>query len=188
VTLRLPNVREALVLLVLGAALAVTGIVWAQVVHTISNTRPVASSLKATSVVWGDRVFESRVDLTRWLHTRGATYVRWSTNHPSARDLLEHRKPTKHQTVRHAKPTVALPRLHPTVAASAGSSSRFPFERTVVALLALLAVVCVLAASFPGALQYRYPGLTRRISPHRDVFLAGAAALVICIVAGVVLS
>lgn len=190
-TLRLPNVREALVLLVLGAALAVTGIVWARVVHTISNTRPVASSLKATSVVWGDRVFESRADLTRWLHTRGATYVRWSTNHPGARDLLEHRKPakpTKHQTVRHAKPTVALPRAHRTTAASAGSSSGFPFEHTVVALLALLAVACALAASFPGALQVRYPGLTRRISPHRDVFLAGAAALVIGLVAGVVLS
>jgi hypothetical protein len=190
VTLRLPNVREALVLLVLGAALAVTGMVWARVVHTISSTRPVASSLKATSVVWGDRVFQSRADLTRWLHTRGATYVRWSTNHPAASDLLEHRKPTTHQTVGHAKPTVALPRSHrhPTTAASAGSSSGSLFEHTVVALLALLAVACALAASFPGALQYRYPGLTRRISAHRDVFLAGAAALVIGLVAGVVLS
>jgi hypothetical protein len=183
VTLRLPNLRQALVVLVIAAALAATGAVWARVVHTISSTRPVASSLKATSIVWGDRVFQSRPDLTGWLHARGATYVRWGINHPAARDLLEHRKPTKHENVRHAKPTT-----DPARAASAGSASGFPFERTLVALLAVLALACVLAASFPGALRYRYPELTRRIVPHRDLFLAGAAALVIGLVAGVVLS
>jgi hypothetical protein len=186
VTLRLPNLRRALVVLVIAAALAATGAVWARVVHTISSTRPVASSLKATSIVWGDRVFQSRPDLTGWLHARGATYVRWGINHPAARDLLEHRKPTKHENVRHAKPTtstVARAPSDPTAAASG-----FPFERTLVALLAVLALACVLAASFPGALRYRYPELTRRIVPHRDLFLAGAAALVIGLVAGVVLS
>jgi hypothetical protein len=190
VTLRLPSPREALVLLVLGVALAGTGIVWARVVHTISTSRPVSSSLKATSVVWGDLVFQSRADLTHWLHAHGATYVRWSINHPAARDLLEHRAPAK-QTVRHTKPPasgVTRSRPHPTTARSAGSSSDFPFERTLVTLLALLAAACALAASFPAALQYRYPVLARRIAPHRDVFLTGAAALVICIVAGVVLN
>lgn len=189
-TLRLPNLRQALVLLVIGVALAATGIVWARVVHTLSTGRPVTSSLKATSVVWGDLVFQSRADLTHWLHAHGATYVRWSINHPAARDRLEHRAPAK-QTVRRTKPptsTVTRSRPHSTTAASAGSSSGFPFERTLVTLLALLAAACVLAASFPAALQYRYPVLTRRIAPHRDAFLTGAAALVICIVAGVVLS
>jgi hypothetical protein len=189
-TLRLPNLRQVLVLLVMGAALAATGIVWARVVRTISNSRPVASSLKATSVVWGDLVFQSRADLTHWLHAHGATYVRWSVNHPAARDRLEHRAPAR-QAIRQTKPptsTVIRSRPHPTTAASASSSSGFPFERTVVGLLALLAAAFVLAASLPAALQYRYPSLARRIVPHRDVFLAGAAAVVICIVAGVVLS
>ena len=189
-TLRLPNLRQALVLLVMGAALVVTGIVWARVVPTLSNSRPVTSSLKATSVVWGDLVFQSRPDLTHWLHAHGATYVRWGTNHPAARDRLEHRTHAK-QAVRQTKPpasTVIRSRPHPTTAAPAGSSSGFPFERTLVALLALLAAACVVAASFPAALQQRYPTLTRRIVPHRDVFLAGAAALVIGIVAGVVLT
>jgi hypothetical protein len=183
VTLRVPNLREAFVLLVIGAALTATVMVWARVVHTISNTRPVASSLKATSVVWGDRVFQSRPGLTGWLHAHGATYVRWGINHPAARDLLEHREPTRHQAVRHAKPTT-----EPATAASAGPASGFPFERTLVVLLAVVALACALAASFPGALRYRYPELTRRILPHRDLFLAGAAALVLGIVAGVVLT
>jgi hypothetical protein len=176
-------------LLVLGASLAATGIVWARVVHTISNSRPVASPLKATSVVWGDLVFQSRAGLTHWLHAHGATYVRWSVNHPAARDRLEHRAPAK-QAVRRTKlptSTVIRSRPHPAPAASAGSSSGFPFGRVLVTLLALLAAACALAAFFPAALQYRYPVL-RRIAPHRDVFLAGAAALVICIVAGVVLN
>jgi hypothetical protein len=213
VTLRLPNLREALVLLVIGVALAATGIVWARVVNTISTSRPVTSSLKATSVVWGDLVFQSRADLTHWLHAHGATYIRWGINHPAARDLLEHRAPAKQAvrqtrtptaTVTRSRPhpttaasagsssgatsTVTRSRPHPTTAASAGSSSGFPFERTLVTLLALLAAACALAASFPAALQYRYPVLARRIAPHRDVFLTGAAALVICIVAGVVLN
>jgi hypothetical protein len=190
VTLRLPNVREALVLLLLGAALAATGIVWARVVHTISNSQPVSSSLKATSVVWGDLVFQSRADLTHWLHAHGATYVRWGINHPAARDRLEHRAPAT-QAVHRTKPptsTVIRSRPHPATAASGGSSSGFPLKRALVALLALLAAACALAASFPAALQYRYPVLKRRIAPHRDVFLAGAAAFVICIVAGVVLN
>jgi len=194
VTLRLPNLRQALVLLVMGVALAATAMVWARVVRTISNSKPVASSLKATSVVWGDLVFQSRADLTHWLHAHGATYIRWSSNHPAARDRLEHRAPAK-QAVRQPTPptkpqtsTAIGSRPRPTTAASAGSSSGFPFERTLVGLLALLAAACVLAASLPAALQYRYPALTRRIVPHRDVFLAGAAALVIGIVAGIVLT
>jgi hypothetical protein len=189
-TLRLPNLRQVLVLLVMGAALAATGIVWARVVRTISNSRPVASSLKATSVVWGDLVFQSRADLTHWLHAHGATYVRWSINHPAARDRLEHRASAKRAVRQKKLPmlTVIASRPHPTTAASAGSSSGFPFERTLVGLLALLAAACALAASLPAALQYRYPALARRIVPHRDVFLAGAAALVIGIVAGVVLT
>ena len=83
-TLRLPYVRNAVTAVLTVAALAVAAIVWARVVHTISTARPADSPVQATSVVWGNRVFPSPPELTRWLNERGASYRAWSRNHPSA--------------------------------------------------------------------------------------------------------
>ena len=52
-------------------------------------------------------------------------------------------------------------------------------------LLILLAVACAAAASLAEVL-YRFPRLTRTIAPRRDLFLAGAAAILIAVLAAVV--
>src|SRR5512146_2640140 len=93
VTVRLPTLRQALIAALTAAALAATAVVWARVVNTISNARPPSSPLTATSVVWADRVFPSPPALSGWLHAHGASYIRWSGNHPFAAARLEHRAP-----------------------------------------------------------------------------------------------
>jgi hypothetical protein len=186
VTIRLPSVRETLVLLLTAAALAATGIVWARVVDKLSNAAPPASPLKATSVVWGDRVFQSAPDLAGWLHAHGATYRGWSGNHPAARDRLERRTPPPARAattaVRHAPPAARKP------VPRASSSTGFRFERGLVGLLVVLAAACAVAGSLPASVLYRFPRLTRTIVPRRDMLFAGAAALLLGVVAAVVLS
>jgi hypothetical protein len=123
-------------------------------------------------------------ELSKWLRDRGATYAAWSRNHPAARDRLEHLTPPPQSTTVEASPApvAAAP------AASSTSAAGFPFESVVVTLLILLAVACAAAASLPEAVLYRFPRLTRTIAPRRDLFLAGAAAILIAVLAAVVLS
>jgi hypothetical protein len=186
VSLHRPSFRQALALLVSAAALAAIAIVWTRVVSTISSGSPPASTVQATSIIWRDRVFVSVPELSRWLRSRGATYEDWSRNHPAARDRLEHlmRPPPPPSTTVEVSPApvAAGP------SASSTSSAGFPFESVVVTLLILLAVACAAAASLPEALLYRFPRLTRTVAPRRDLFLAGAAAILIAVLAAVVLS
>jgi hypothetical protein len=58
----------------------------------------------------------------------------------------------------------------------------------LVIFLILLAVACAAAGSLPAAVLYRFPRLTRTIAPRRDLLFAGAAALLVSVVAAVVLS
>jgi hypothetical protein len=44
-----------------------------------------------TAVVWNDRVFVSKAELTRWLRSRGTTYIQWAKRHARAQAILEHR-------------------------------------------------------------------------------------------------
>jgi hypothetical protein len=193
-TVRLPTVREALIAALTAAALAATAIVWARVVHTISNARPPSSPLTATSVVWADRVFPSPPELTHWLHVRGASYIRWSTNHPFASARLEHRAPpfttqqgeTVTVTATSTVVTVAAPKTRGQASTSSAGGS--PLETVLVTLLAVLAAVCIWASTLPAVLRYRFPELARWIAAHRDLVVAGAAALVIGVVAGVALN
>jgi hypothetical protein len=185
VSLNRLSFRQALALLVSAAALAAIVIVWTRVVDTISSGSPPASTVQATSIIWRDRVFVSVPELRRWLRDRGATYAAWSRNHPAARDRLEHLTPPPLQTTTveaSPAPVAAAPSATSTPAAG------FPFESVVVTLLILLAVACAAAASLPEAVLYRFPRLTRTIAPRRDLFLAGAAAILIAVLAAVVLS
>jgi hypothetical protein len=191
VTLRLPTARQALIAALTAAALAATGIVWARVVSTISNARPPSSPLAATSVVWADRVFPSPPELTGWLHARGASYTGWSRNHPSAAARLEHRAPPtvpagETVTATSTVVTVAPPKTRGQASTSSASGS--PLETVLVTLLAVLAAVCIWASTLPGVLRYRFPELARWIAAHRDLVVAGGAALVIGVVAGVALN
>jgi hypothetical protein len=158
------------------------------VVDTLSNARAPSSPLLSTSIVWGDRVFQTPPDLTRWLHARGATYTAWSANHLRAAALLEHRLPVPRRKLGGAATTTAAAGSGARRSAKHSSSGGVHLKTVLVTLLALLALTCVLLASLPEFFGYRLPRLTRRIAPHRDVFLAGAAALIIGILAGVALN
>jgi hypothetical protein len=52
------------------------------------NDDPVANRTGATSVLWGERVFTAREQLTTWLNARGARYSRWAKRHPAAAERL----------------------------------------------------------------------------------------------------
>jgi hypothetical protein len=52
------------------------------------NDEPIGAANGATGVLWGDRVFTSRRQLTTWLNAHGARYDRWSRRHPRAAALL----------------------------------------------------------------------------------------------------
>jgi hypothetical protein len=109
VTLQLPRLDRALVLLLTVVGLGAAAFTWARVVQTISDARPPAATMRATSIVWNDRVFQSPAGLARWLRSRGATYAGWSSQHPAGRDLLERRP---------AKPDA---QLHPTAERSSAA-------------------------------------------------------------------
>jgi hypothetical protein len=195
VTLRLPTVRQVLIAALTAVALAATAIAWARVVHTISNARPPSSPLTATSVVWGDRVFPSPPALTGWLHAHGASYIGWSRRHPSAAARLDHRAPPVVPAATRQGETVTVTSTVVTAAApktrrlaSSSSKSGFPLETFLVTLLAVLAAVCIWASTLPSVLRDRFPELTRWIAGHRDLVVAGGAALVIGVVAGVALN
>jgi hypothetical protein len=211
VPLELYHVRRALALLLVLLGLVVAALTWARVVHTISNPKPVASTEHATSIVWADRVFQSRADLGRWLRSHGATYAGWLKQHPVEGAVLEHRPvstaapqraaqgssatvttrtaaPAKHPhrtTAPRPGITAAATKPAPARAQSPGGSS---FGRIFIGLLALLAAACALAASLPRAVCNRFPNLARGIAPYRPVLLAGAGALMIGIFAGAALN
>jgi hypothetical protein len=62
---------------------------WYLVGRAITNTKPSGhSSLHATAVVWGDKVFASRRPLAVCLNRRSVAYVVWGRRHPDARRVL----------------------------------------------------------------------------------------------------
>ena len=67
-----------------AVALAIATVCWAGVVASVREATPIASTIEARGVVWGDRVFVHPRDLARWLRTRGVGYHTWATRHPRA--------------------------------------------------------------------------------------------------------
>jgi hypothetical protein len=72
-------------------ALASAGFAWYRVAHTLSDARPVKVPTihPVSGVVWGGRVFNSREAMALWLHSRGASYARWSARYPTLARILE---------------------------------------------------------------------------------------------------
>jgi hypothetical protein len=91
VSLQLPRLNRAFALLLTVVGVGAAAFTWMDVVRTISEARPPAPTMQATSIVWNDRVFQSPAELARWLRSRGATYTAWSEQHPVGRNLLERR-------------------------------------------------------------------------------------------------
>jgi hypothetical protein len=214
VSLRYFDLHRAFALLLAVAGLGIAALAWGRVVQTIFTAKPVASTMQARSIVWGDFVFLSPTDLGRWLRSHGATYAVWRGRHSLASALLEHRPaPTvrPHPTVQPSNATSTTRTVTPTnraqdttatqhttapqrTTASQSpiaqplSSGRSRVQRIFIALLALLAAACALAASLPRVIWNRYPNFAQRIAPYRVLLLASASALMIGIVAGAVLN
>jgi hypothetical protein len=70
------------VLALVGPAL-LAGALMLSTTSVVGKTPP-DPHLPASAVLWGDRYFESRASLTRWLRARGASYRIWAARHPDA--------------------------------------------------------------------------------------------------------
>jgi hypothetical protein len=90
--LHLFQLHRPVAFLLLATALGAVALSWTRVVQTIYDAKPVPVLGRATSVVWGDRVFGSRAELARWLRSRGVSYDAWSKKHPLASAVVEHRR------------------------------------------------------------------------------------------------
>ena len=183
------SLRRVLALLGTVVVAVVVALVWAQVARKLANPQPVSSPVRASSIVWGNRVFSSPGQFTPWLRFRGVAYTVWAGRHPIASAGLEHR-PVPAAPTRPAAPRPATTRAEaaPRASRQSPSGGGFPAEAIVVALLAVLAAAALWAASLPSLLRRRYPAFAQRIAPHRDLLFAGAAALLIGIVTSVVLN
>jgi hypothetical protein len=179
-------VRRAFTVMLAVLGLLAVGLTWAQVVRKIADATPPSSPVEATSVVWGDLVFQTPRQLNTWLRVHGVAYSVWSGRHPFASSSLEHRPLHIARQGPPLQPAAATSASAPKAEASSGTG--FPTKTLVIALLALLAAAAALAASAPGALRYRHPEVAHSIADHRDLLLAGAAALLIGIVTGVFLN
>ena len=69
--------------------LAVAGFAFGLVTAATELTKgPVPEAARPTSIVWADRVFSSRRELTVWLKARGVTYKTWAALHPTASSVF----------------------------------------------------------------------------------------------------
>jgi hypothetical protein len=79
-----------------GPAIAVAVISIAVIVYglgpwTPGRPRPSSAPSAPIGIVWADRVFISKAQLSAWLLSRGARYADWAKNHPVERARIEHR-------------------------------------------------------------------------------------------------
>jgi hypothetical protein len=189
VTLRSFSVRH-LTLILIAIGLAAVGVTWTKVSQTISHAKPVVvASPPPSAIVWADRVFASPEAFKGWLRSRGATYAEWKRHYPAAASVIEHR--------RFAAPATASSRQSATAAAAHGTApaatpktahGRGYLRDSILGILVAFAVGCALAAALPTVLLARYPALARTIVPHRELLLAGAAALTIGLLVGGILT
>lgn len=185
--LRLTLPRHPFALLLAVASLAAVGVVWAEVVGTLRDAHPVPSTGRANAIIWDGLVFESPAKLTRWLRSRGATYVSWSRTHPAARAVLE-KLPLPATPATRSRPgvttTVGASRRDVARAAPAGSLN---LGRLIVLVVPLLVGgLCVFVALLPAALRDRWlPSVTLRAAQHRQILLGAGAAILVGLLVGI---
>lgn len=181
-TLRFVPVRP-LILAVLVLGLLAAAVSWALVARTIAGAKPSVASGRATAIVWADRVFDTRAEFRRWLQSHGGTYVAWRERYPAAAAVLEHRSFVAAPVKR-----VAAARSRPARVAAAQSTGSSVLRDLILGVLVAAAIAFTLAALAPVTLLARIPALARAVVPHRELLLAGAAALAIGLVVGAVLT
>jgi hypothetical protein len=154
---------------VLAAGLA---IVWVRVVQTLTETSNGPKTIgQPGALVWDGRVFTSSAQMRAYLTSRGLSYSRWATRHPTAfgaePTAITHTKTTKPAQHRVASPTVS-----PTSTRS-GSSM----------LLLVMFLIAGIILGGSALLPARYaPDVVQRFYDHQDrrmVALAAAAAILL---------
>lgn len=87
-----------------------------------------------------------------------------------------------------ARPAASADATAPAHHAPLHSAQAANIRLAIVTILLLLAGGCALAAVLPGPIRRRFPRVTAKVWPYRDLLGAGAAALVIGLAIGVTLS
>ena len=133
-----------------GVALVAAVAPWLFVIRTIERAQPVTSlDVRATAVVWADRVFASPSELGTWLRSRGASYDDWAAAHPADAAALE-RRPAPATAAATTAPSFQPPpaaKERP-AAAPRGAGGGHPLRAVVdVLVLLLVAGLAVLAAA-----------------------------------------
>jgi hypothetical protein len=175
-------------LLLALASVAAVGLVWAEVVITIRNAEPVPATVRPSAIVWGEKVYETRAQLSSWLKSVGANYADWSRTHPAARAVLEKLPPVQTTPAATASPppevsvTAPAPQHAAASAAPAGS-------RKLGGLFVLVSLVagglCVLAALLPERLRgRRRRPVTLASGRHRQLLFGAGAAIFVGLLVG----
>jgi hypothetical protein len=198
----LPYRPLAVLLTVVG--LGAAGATWVKVAQTLTTAVAPPPAARASAVVWGDRVFSTQTQARRWFRSHGLSYRAWIAKHPEALAVLEHRpRPAVTSpvtpAVKVATPTpkaaapsshVAAPAPHTAapaqVAAPRGGAPLLRYALFALLVLAAGALAC--GALLPVPFRRRFPDLTMRLWPYRELLGGGAAALVIGLLVGVALS
>jgi len=87
------SVQVLVLVLLIFLCLALAGIAWYRVAHTLTTARPVKVPTihPVSGIIWGGRVFSSRQQMANWLHDRGASYARWEERNPDLARILNTR-------------------------------------------------------------------------------------------------
>jgi hypothetical protein len=205
-------VHRSFAVLLLFVGVAAVASTWLKVAQTLSDAVPQPPVARPSAIVWSDRVFETPAGLRAWLRSHGATYTAWSKQHGQAAATLEHvtrpivttqaaqTRTTVTTQAAQTRTTVTTP-VHAPAPPRASAVTTAPARHApqhsaqaanvrlaIVTLLLLLAGGCALAAVLPGPIRRRFPRVTAKVWPYRDLLGAGAAALVIGLAIGVALS
>jgi hypothetical protein len=184
-TLRFPRSAASLLgLAVIAVLLAMMVFVWLQVARTLKAAKPAPVTAQPTSLVWGNRVFQTQAQLKRWVEGRGLSYTTWAAQHQGAVAVIEHRpviQPPAAQAERkeakapdkEAKALAAKPRKVPApVAVSHESSNNGLLTGIGWTLALLLGAAAFVPRRYVVRVSEREFGVEHR-------FTVGAAALAV---------
>jgi hypothetical protein len=173
------SLRRILSFAVLAALLATMGVVWLQVVRTLTTQidRP-APLGQPESLAWGGRVFRTQAQLEAWLRARDISYAAWAAKHRAAVAVLEHRRfvpPARTAAPRARVPAQVAVRAPTTLAAPPGRTGLNTF---IVALLWVLVTMTAFVAVVPARVVARYSSI--RLQPEYRTALICIAASIGC--------
>ncbi len=154
-------------------AVALTVIVWVRAIQSLTNPKPTVAQTRPQAFVWGDRVFETRAQMTQWLHRYGISYEAWAQKHPAAVGIMY---PSRRHVATPAGTKKRAQASTPRVAGAQplGSSSGSLLRDVVLGASITLPLLALLLAA--GSTTYaRWKRRWNAVLPIR-IYLVGAAA------------